>query len=72
MGIMEMGIVEDEAAQTSAEYVMILGGIIIIVLVAIIVYRNYVSGVGSEINNGSEMNSVNGNLTQINKTLNKT
>lgn len=68
----EMGIVKDEAAQTSAEYVLILGGIIVIALVAIIVYKNYVSGVGSNITNGSEMNSVNGNITQINKTLNKT
>jgi hypothetical protein len=72
MKIIEMGIVKDEAAQSSAEYVLILGGIIVIVLVAIIVYKNYVSGVGSNITNGSEMNSVNGNLTQINKTLNKT
>lgn len=68
----EMGIVKDEAAQTSAEYVLILGGIIVIALVAIIVYKNYVSGVGSSLNGGSEMNSINGNLTQINKTLNKT
>ncbi|WP_321422469.1 class III signal peptide-containing protein [uncultured Methanobacterium sp.] len=72
MKIIEMGIVKDEAAQSSAEYVLILGGIIVIVLVAIIVYKNYVSGVGSSLNGGSEMNSVNGNLTQINKTLNKT
>ncbi|EKF85796.1 class III signal peptide-containing protein [Methanobacterium formicicum] len=68
----EIGIVKDEAAQTSAEYVLILGGIIVIALVAIIVYKNYVSGVGSSLNGGSEMNSINGNLTQINKTLNKT
>lgn len=72
MKIIEMGIVKDEAAQTSAEYVLILGGIIVIALVAIIVYKNYVSGVGSSLNGGSEMNSINGNLTQINKTLNKT
>ena len=72
MKIIEMGIVKDEAAQSSAEYVLILGGIIVIALVALIVYKNYVSGVGSNITNGSEMNSVNGNLTQINKTLNKT
>lgn len=72
MRIIERGIVKDEAAQSSAEYVLILGGIIVIVLVAIIVYKNYVSGVGSSLNGGSEMNSVNGNLTQINKTLNKT
>ena len=72
MKIIEMGIVKDEAAQSSAEYVLILGGIIVIALVALIVYKNYVSGVGSSLNGGSEMNSINGNLTQINKTLNKT
>lgn len=72
MRIIEMGIIEDEAAQTAAEYVLLLGGIIVIVLVAIITYQNYVRGLGGNITNGSEMNSVNGNLTQINQTLNKT
>lgn len=71
MGIIEIGIMEDEAAQTSAEYVMLLGGIIVIVLVAIITYQNYVRGLGGSITNGSEVNSINGNLTEINKTLNK-
>ena len=42
MGMIDMGIIEDEAAQTAAEYVLIFGGIIVIVLVAIIIYRNYV------------------------------
>lgn len=69
MRIMEMKIIEDEAAQSSAEYVLILGGIIVIVLVAVIAYKNYVNGIGSNITNGSEVNSVNGNLTQINNTL---
>jgi len=71
MRIIEIGIMEDEAAQSSAEYVMLLGGIIVIVLVAIITYQNYVRGLGSSITDGSEVNSINGNLTEINKTLNK-
>nr|WP_319374224.1 class III signal peptide-containing protein [uncultured Methanobacterium sp.] len=71
MRIIEISIMEDEAAQTSAEYVMLLGGIIVIVLVAIITYQSYVRGLGSNITNGSEVNSINGNLTEINKTLNK-
>ncbi len=71
MKLIEIGIMEDEAAQTSAEYIMLLGGIIVIVLVAIITYQNYVRGLGGNIINGSEVNSINGNLTEINKTLNK-
>jgi hypothetical protein len=51
---------------------MLLGGIIVIVLVAIITYQSYVRGLGGNITNGSEVNSINGNLTEINKTLNKT
>jgi hypothetical protein len=65
----EMGIVEDEIAQSSAEYILIFGGIIVIVLVAVISYQNYVKGLGGNITNGSEMNGINGNLTQINQTL---
>ena len=71
MKLIEIGIMEDEAAQTSAEYIMLLGGIIVIVLVAIITYQNYVRGLGGNIINGSEVNSINGNLTEINKSLNK-
>ena len=67
--MMDIGIIEDEAAQTAAEYLMIFGGIIVIVLVAVISYQNYVRGVGGNITNGSEMNSVNGNLTAINNSL---
>jgi hypothetical protein len=65
----DIGIIEDEAAQTAAEYLMIFGGIIVIVLVAVISYQNYVRGVGGNITNGSEMNSVNNNLTAINNSL---
>jgi hypothetical protein len=64
------GILADESAQTAAEYILIFGGIIVIVLVAIIVYRNYVRDMGAELTNGSEMSSVNGNLTEINNSLN--
>lgn len=65
----DMGIIEDESAQTAAEYILIFGGIIVIVLVAIIIYRNYVRDMGAELSNGSEMSSVNGNLTEINNSL---
>jgi hypothetical protein len=69
MKMIEIGIVDDEVAQSSAEYIMIFGGIIVIVLVAIISYQNYTKGLGGNITNGSEMNSINGNLTKINQSL---
>jgi len=66
-----MGIIEDEAAQTAAEYLLLFGGIIVIVLVAIIVYRNYVRDMGASLSNGSEVQSVENNLQDINETLNQ-
>lgn len=72
MKMMEIGIFEDEKAQTAAEYLMIFGGIIIIVLVAVISYQNYVKGLGGNITNGSEMQSVENNIQNINQTLNQT
>lgn len=72
MKMIDTGIMNDEAAQSAAEYVMIFGGIIVIVLVAIISYQNYVSGLGGNITNGSEMQSVENNLQEINQSLNQT
>jgi Flp pilus assembly pilin Flp len=69
MRMMEIGILKDETAQTSAEYIMILGGIIVIVLVAIISYQNYIRGLGGNITNGSEVQSVENTLQDINQSL---
>ncbi|MCC7559944.1 MAG: class III signal peptide-containing protein [Methanobacterium sp.] len=63
---------KDEAAQTAAEFVLLFGGIIVIVLVAIISYQNYVKGLGGELINGSEIQSVENNLQDINQKLNQT
>ncbi|AUB56771.1 class III signal peptide-containing protein [Methanobacterium sp. MZ-A1] len=63
---------KDEAAQTAAEYVLLFGGIIVIVLVAIISYQNYVKGLGGNLTNGSEIQSVENNLQDINQKLNQT
>ena len=72
MKMIDIGIMEDEAAQTAAEYLMIFGGIIVIVLVAVISYQNYVRGLGGNLTNGSEIQSVENNLQDINQTLNQT
>jgi hypothetical protein len=72
MGMMDIGIKEDEAAQTAAEFLMLFGGIIVIVLVAVISYQNYVKGLGGNLTNGSEVQSIENNLQSINETLNQT
>jgi hypothetical protein len=45
-----MNILKDEAAQTSAELILIFGGVIVIVIVAALYYRTYLSGIGNSIN----------------------
>ena len=67
-----MKILKEENAQGSAELLMIFGGMIIIVLVAATVYRNYSNGLGSNLNNGQDMQSIKGNLTIITQKLNGT
>ncbi len=70
MGVIEMGIIKDEAAQTSAEFVLLFGGIIVIVLIAMIVYRNYVNDMGDELTNGSEVHDIDNSLQEINESFN--
>lgn len=67
-----MDIFDDEAAQTSAEMILIFGGIIAIVVVAAFYYKTYLSGLGSNITSNdlkSVTNSINGsgNSSLINK-----
>jgi len=45
-----MNIIEDNAAQTSAEMILLFGGIIVVVIAAALFYRNYLSGLGNTIN----------------------
>ncbi|UTB33578.1 MAG: class III signal peptide-containing protein [Methanobacterium sp. ERen5] len=58
-----MNIYDDEAAQTSAEMILLFGGVIAIVVVAAFFYKNYLSGLGGNITNNdlsSVTNSING------------
>ncbi len=57
-----MKILIDEQAQVSTELILLFGGIITIALIALVVYNNYLQGLGNTINNSSNPNS------QINQT----
>lgn len=50
-----MRLLMDENGQGSAELVLLFGGIIVIVLVAVIAYKNYLQGLGNEIS-GTPLN----------------
>ncbi|MCK9150339.1 class III signal peptide-containing protein [Methanobacterium alcaliphilum] len=45
-----MNIFKDERAQGSAELVLLFGGMIVIVIIGALSYRNYVTNIGNEIN----------------------
>ena len=64
-----MGIMEDETAQTSAEFVLIFGGIMVLVIIALIVYQNYVQDMGAELNNSSDLQNISDQLQEINSAL---
>jgi uncharacterized protein (UPF0333 family) len=61
-----MKILKEESAQGSAEFLMIFGGIIVIVVVAAIFYKNYLSGAGAEINK-TDVQNINDSLTNLTK-----
>ncbi len=68
MGV-KMGILEEERAQGAAEFLLIFGGIIVIVIAAGVYYRNYLNGAGNEINK-TDVNNINQSLQNISNKFN--
>lgn len=46
----------DSKAQAAAEFILIIGGIIVIVMVLLIAYKNYLNDLSSEINSTEVQN----------------
>ena len=48
-----------DSGQASAEFILLFGGIIVVVLLVIFMYRNYINDLGGEVksNEVSELNS---------------
>lgn len=55
-----MQILKENKGQGSAELILIFGGIIVIAIVAAIYYRNYLAGLGDEINKTDVQNVTDG------------
>ena len=68
-----MNIIKDDAAQTSAEMLLLFGGIIAIVVAMAILYRTYLSGLGNTINGTDLQNVQSGisNTSNPNSLINK-
>ena len=56
----------DDNGQASAEFILLFGGIIVVVLLAIYMYNNYISDLSSEIAS-KEVNEFNNELNALGK-----
>lgn len=68
-----MNIFKDEVAQSSAELILLFGGVIAIVVVGAFYYKNYLSGLGNNITANdlqTVTNSING-TNNSNSLINK-
>ena len=54
----------DECAQTSAEFILLFGGIFVVLLLVIYIYNNYMNDLGGEINS-KEVNEFNSQLKTL-------
>lgn len=57
-------LIKEKEAQGSGELILIFGGIIIIVLIAIISYKNYLNKLACEINS-TEVNNLNSKIIDM-------
>jgi hypothetical protein len=55
--VINMDIMKDEGGQGAAEYILLFGGVIVIAVAALIIYRAYFSG-NSGLNASTDVNSV--------------
>ena len=56
----------DNKGQTSAEFILLIGGIIVVVLLTLMFYRNYITGQSGEIK-GEEVSNFNNKLDSLSK-----
>lgn len=56
----------DNKGQTSAEFILLIGGIIVAVLLTLMFYRNYITALSGEIK-GEEVSNFNNKLDSLSK-----
>ena len=53
-----MGILRDEGGQGAAEYILLFGGVIVMAVAAIIIYKSYFTGTGNSFSSSSDVASI--------------
>jgi uncharacterized protein (UPF0333 family) len=61
MEVEKMDFVKDEGGQGAAEYILLFGGVIVIAIAALLIYRAYFSN-NSSLNAASDVNNVRNNV----------
>lgn len=57
-------LISDESGQSSAELILLIGGMIVIVLIAMSFYKSYILSIGDEISS-NELNNINKSIESI-------
>jgi hypothetical protein len=60
MEVLYMEILKDEGGQGAAEYILLFGGVIVIAIAALLIYKSYFSG--QSFNSNSDVTSVRATL----------
>ena len=57
LGGNKMRFLQDECGQGAAEYILLFGGIIVVAIAALLVYRTYIQG-ASSLNSAQDVNNI--------------
>ena len=55
----------DNSGQGAAEYILLFGGVIVIALAGLLIYRSYFSNTASGLNATQDINSIRNNMTSL-------
>jgi hypothetical protein len=58
-----MSFLKDEGGQGAAEYILLFGGVIVIAIIALLIYKNYMSKSNEQLASGSDISSVRSSVT---------
>ena len=61
MEVLYMDFMKDEGGQGAAEYILLFGGVIVIAVAALLIYRAYFSS-NTSLNAANDVNSVRGSI----------
>ncbi len=56
---------KDSSGQGAAEYILLFGGVIVIALAGLLIYRSYFSNTASGLNATEDINSIRNNMTSL-------